>query len=144
VAALALTAIFALAARAPDPPSPYEEVEGTDGDEHAGHTLNADTAADVVADGRSFVAQLTAYSDESCTTRGCLTRFETRARWGVVAVDPSVIPLGSRLVIEGFEGQLFVAEDTGSGIRGVRIDMWHESPSDAVRFGVQHRKVMVL
>ena len=92
VAALVLTAIFALAARAPD----REEPDGNDGEEYAEHLANVDAGANVPADGRSFVAQLTAYSNESCTTRGCLTRSQTRSRWGVVAVDPEVVPLGSQ------------------------------------------------
>jgi 3D (Asp-Asp-Asp) domain-containing protein len=144
VAALALTAMFALAARAPDPPSPDQEPDESDGEEYAESIVSAEADTDVLADRGSFVAQLTAYSHESCTTRGCLTRSETRTRWGIVAVDPDVVPLGSRLAIEGFEGQVFVAEDTGRGVQGVRVDVWLESTSEAVQFGVQHRKVMVL
>lgn len=41
---------------------------------------------------------------------------------GVVAVDPSVIPLGSRMSIPGYGNG--VAADTGSGIRGATIDLW--------------------
>ena len=48
--------------------------------------------------------------------------------WGVVAVDPSVIPLGTRMTIPGYgEG---VAADVGSGISGAAIDLWF--PSDIV------------
>ena len=44
------------------------------------------------------------------------------AGWGVVAVDPSVIPLGARLTIPGYgEG---VAADTGGAVRGNTIDLW--------------------
>jgi 3D (Asp-Asp-Asp) domain-containing protein len=41
---------------------------------------------------------------------------------GVVAVDPSVIPLGSRMSIPGYGNG--VAADTGSGIQGATIDLW--------------------
>ena len=39
----------------------------------------------------------------------------TTPRFGTVAVDPRVIPLGSRLLIQGFEGVVFVAEDATGG-----------------------------
>lgn len=44
---------------------------------------------------------------------------------GVVAVDPSVIPLGSRMSIPGYGNG--VAADTGSGIKGATIDLWMTS-----------------
>jgi peptidoglycan DL-endopeptidase CwlO len=53
--------------------------------------------------------------------------------WGVVAVDPSVIPLGTRMSIPGYgEG---VAADVGSGISGAMIDLWFPSDSDARAWG---------
>lgn len=50
-----------------------------------------------------------------------------------VAVDPDVIPLGSELWIDG-EGP-FIAEDTGSGINGSTIDVYHDSHADALEWG---------
>lgn len=53
--------------------------------------------------------------------------------WGVVAVDPSVIPLGTRLTIPGYgEG---VAADTGSAVQGAVIDLWFPSPTQALAWG---------
>jgi len=52
---------------------------------------------------------------------------------GVVAVDPSVIPLGSRLTIPGYgEG---VAADTGGAVRGSTIDLWFPTLADALAWG---------
>jgi cystine transport system substrate-binding protein len=52
---------------------------------------------------------------------------------GIVATDPSVIPLGTRMTIPGYgEG---VAADTGGSIRGRRIDVWIKSCADAAAFG---------
>jgi 3D (Asp-Asp-Asp) domain-containing protein len=52
---------------------------------------------------------------------------------GIVATDPSVIPLGTRMTIPGYgEG---VAADTGSGIRGRMIDVWIKSCAAAAAFG---------
>ena len=57
-----------------------------------------------------------------------------------VAVDPSVIPLGSRLIIEG-QG-VRVAEDTGGLIKGKRVDIMFDSRREALRFGRQEIKVI--
>jgi len=51
---------------------------------------------------------------------------------GVVAVDPSVIPLGSRMSIPGYGDG--VAADTGSGIQGATIDLWM-TPSQCAAWG---------
>jgi 3D (Asp-Asp-Asp) domain-containing protein/peptidoglycan hydrolase CwlO-like protein len=51
---------------------------------------------------------------------------------GIVAVDPTAIPLGTRMTIPGYgEG---VAADTGNGIRGARIDVWIASCAEAIKF----------
>lgn len=63
-----------------------------------------------------------------------------RVRRGVVAVDPRVIPLGTRLYIEGYG--FATALDTGSAIKGNRIDVFVER--DAYKFGVRRVKVYVL
>lgn len=52
---------------------------------------------------------------------------------GIVATDPSVIPLGTRMTIPGYgEG---VAADTGGSVQGARIDVWFKSCADAGAFG---------
>jgi 3D (Asp-Asp-Asp) domain-containing protein len=51
---------------------------------------------------------------------------------GVVAVDPSVIPLGSRMSIPGYGNG--VAADTGGGIQGATIDLWM-TPSQCAAWG---------
>jgi peptidoglycan DL-endopeptidase CwlO len=52
---------------------------------------------------------------------------------GVVAVDPAVIPIGTRLTIPGY-GQ-GIAADTGTAITGARIDLWFSSQADALAWG---------
>ncbi len=53
--------------------------------------------------------------------------------WGVVAVDPSVIPLGTRMSIPGYgEG---IAADTGSAIQGNTIDLWFPTLPQALAWG---------
>jgi 3D (Asp-Asp-Asp) domain-containing protein len=52
---------------------------------------------------------------------------------GVVAVDPTVIPLGTRMYVPGYgEG---VAADTGSAVKGKMIDLWFSSCADAMAWG---------
>ena len=64
-------------------------------------------------------------------------------QYGVVAVDPTVIPLGTRLYVQGYG--LSVAADTGSAIRGDRIDLFFwASPVATAAFGIRHLKVYVL
>ena len=59
-----------------------------------------------------------------------------------IAVDSSVIPLGSRVYIEGYG--LFIAEDTGSAIKNNKIDVLVSSHSRAYQLGVQYANVYVL
>ena len=64
------------------------------------------------------------------------------ATYGVAAVDPSVIPLGTRLYIPGY-GEA-IAADTGGAIVGHKIDLCMESYGEAMEFGRQNVTVYVL
>lgn len=55
-----------------------------------------------------------------------------------IAVDPSVIPLGTRVIING---QIYVAEDTGSSIKGKKIDIFVADHSTALSYGVYYAEV---
>jgi 3D (Asp-Asp-Asp) domain-containing protein len=92
-----------------------------------------------------MVARLTAYSYQTPEggAHGTITRTGTQVRWGTVAVDPSVIPLGSRMLIDGYD-TVFIAEDTGGGVRGAHVDIFFPDLASAVRFGVQYRTVTIL
>jgi 3D (Asp-Asp-Asp) domain-containing protein len=64
-------------------------------------------------------------------------------QYGVVAVDPTLIPLGTRLYVQGYG--LAVAADTGSAIHGDRIDLFFwDSPVDTAAFGIRRLQVYVL
>ncbi len=76
-------------------------------------------------------------------TAYCLTgytRTGTYTSRGTIAVDPRVIPLGSIVYIEGFNGY-YVAEDTGGGVIGSHIDIWMESCDAAIQWGVRYLEV---
>jgi 3D (Asp-Asp-Asp) domain-containing protein len=85
----------------------------------------------------SYVA--TAYSLRGRTASG---RIVSR---GLIAADPRVLPLGSRVRVEhpGYTGEYLVA-DTGGAIRGRHIDIWIPSSSEAMRFGKRTVKLTVL
>lgn len=57
-----------------------------------------------------------------------------------VSVDPDVIPLGTVLIIDGHE---YIAEDTGSAIKGNIIDIYFDSHELAVEYGVQMKTIYI-
>lgn len=64
---------------------------------------------------------------------GAIDGFGEPLKWGCVAVDPKVIPLHTKLVIDGFD-MVFEARDTGSGVDGRHIDIFVPvSHSEALR-----------
>jgi cystine transport system substrate-binding protein len=89
-------------------------------------TPAAPTAAPA-SGGRTITVSSTGYSLPGHTATGM------PVGWGVVAVDPSVIPLGTRLTIPGY-GEA-VAADTGSAVRGATIDLWFPSLAQARAWG---------
>lgn len=58
-----------------------------------------------------------------------------------IAVDTSVIPFGTKVVINGVT---YIAEDTGSSIKGSKIDIYFNSHQDALNFGVQYAEVFII
>jgi 3D (Asp-Asp-Asp) domain-containing protein len=70
------------------------------------------------------------------------TRTGTRAEFGVIAVDPKVIPLGTLLFVEGYG--FGIAEDTGGAIKGNIIDVCVETRKEALRWGRREVRVHVL
>jgi len=75
---------------------------------------------------------------------GARTYSGTRTRWGVVAVDPKIIPIGSTLLIEGYDETTFVAEDIGGGIKGETLDIWLPNAKEAQAYGTQYRRVTIV
>ena len=86
-----------------------------------------ETAPPVIEDGMQLTVLATGYAIRGRTATGIPTV------WGVVAVDPSVIPLGTRMTIPGYgEG---VAADTGGSVRGNAIDLWFPTTAQALAWG---------
>ncbi|MDK2985844.1 MAG: hypothetical protein PWQ96_1486 [Clostridia bacterium] len=76
------------------------------------------------------------------TYTGKNTYTGTSPQKGTVAVDPDVIPLGSRLYIEGYG--YATAQDVGSSIKGNRIDLFMETREEALKWGRRKTKVYIL
>ena len=71
---------------------------------------------------------------------GNLTRTETVPTEGrTIAVDPNIIPLGTKVHIEGYGD--YIAEDTGGLVKGKRIDIFFNSKRDCIEFGVKHLEI---
>lgn len=67
---------------------------------------------------------------------------------GVIAVDPKVIPLGSRVYIEAIDGSwsygYAVAADTGGAIKGKRVDLCYRTQKECIQFGRRACRVYIL
>lgn len=70
-----------------------------------------------------------------------LTKMGTLVRPGVISVDPRIIPLGSKVLING---QVYFAEDTGNMIKGHIIDMAVDTHKHALDLGIYRADVYVL
>jgi 3D (Asp-Asp-Asp) domain-containing protein len=87
--------------------------------------------------------KLTAYSGPQLGQPEPITAKGTIARAGrTVAVDPKVIPLGSKIYIEGIGER--IAEDTGGAIKGNRIDVYLGTVPQAIQFGVRRGTVSMV
>ena len=87
--------------------------------------------------------KLTAYSGPQLGQAEPITATGTAARAGrTVAVDPKIIPLGSKIYIEGLGER--IAEDVGGGINGQHIDVYLGTVPQARHFGVQRGTVSVI
>jgi len=65
-------------------------------------------------------------------------------RKGIIAADPRVLPLGSRISIDGSYAGTYLVSDTGGKIKGKRLDIWMPSCAEARRFGRRSVSVMYL
>ena len=107
----------------------------------------------VATDGEVFYysdelqVKATAYhnSDPGCTI---YTAIGTLCRVGAIAVDPKVIPYGTRMFIVTNDGKYVygeaVAEDCGGAIKGNRIDLYFDTVAECSKFGVRQAMVYFL
>lgn len=86
----------------------------------------------------TMTVQASAYTK---TDAGCddWTATGTLARYGAIAVDPSVIPYGTRMYIVSNDGAyvygIATAEDCGGAINGTRVDLYYDTTAECFAFG---------
>ncbi|SDP04267.1 3D (Asp-Asp-Asp) domain-containing protein [Selenomonas ruminantium] len=89
----------------------------------------------------AYTMEATAYLPTDGSGTG-MTAMGIPAQRGVVAVDPRVIPLGSRVYIPGYG--VAIAADTGGAIRGQKVDLCMETYGECMNFGRRSIEVYVL
>ena len=124
------------ASESPKPGAAADESTSLSAPEHTSDRTVFSNEKVAVA-GQMYTA--TAYSLRGRTASG---RLVSR---GLIAADPAVLPLGSRVRLEAgsFSGEYIVA-DTGGAVRGRRIDIWTPSTREAMKFGRRLIKLTVL
>jgi len=76
-------------------------------------------------------------------TGGGYTATGTKAKYGTLAVDPKVIPYGTKIYIKELD-KVFTAEDCGGGIKGNKIDIYMNSSSACNKWGVRTITLQIL
>ena len=87
--------------------------------------------------GKSYKSNASAYSGHSTTATG------QKPKWGTIAVDPKVIPYGTKVYIPYFN-KTFVANDCGGAIKGTKIDIFMNSRKECYKFGRRNIEIIVL
>ncbi|UTT42990.1 3D domain-containing protein [Exiguobacterium aurantiacum] len=136
------------AAATTEPSSPFREEAEIKIEE----TPRAEDALDFTS-AKQLLVEATAYTNNAEDTVTFDGRVLTRSGYDVtdtilyegmriIAVDPAIIPLGTRVYVEGFG--MAIALDTGSAIKGNKIDVMMDSKEEAVTFGRQPLTIWVI
>lgn len=134
-------------AEAPKEEAPSQSTSSESAPKEKEAVASANTSSEQTSspEGQSMTMEATAYT-AGCAGCSGITANGTDLRNSpnkkVIAVDPSVIPLGSKVHVEGYGTA--IAADTGGAIKGNRIDLHVPTKSDAFSFGRQSVKVTVL
>ena len=126
--------------------SPFQstEQESKDTQLTALGKFGSERGADASKDTARPVGPTTQYVATAYSLRGKTASGRMVSR-GLIAADPRVLPLGSRVRLDhpGYSGEYLVA-DTGGLIKGRRIDIWIPTSREAMRFGRRTVKLTVL
>ena len=125
----------------PEDEDPVEENEPADEEIDypiIGENTITTASGEVLAYTHTMTVEATAYTK---TDAGCddWTATGTLARYGAIAVDPSVIPYGTRMYIVSWDGSVVygyaTAEDCGGAINGARVDLYYDTYEECIQFG---------
>ena len=110
----------------------------------SGNTFTT-ASGEVLSYSQKLTVEATAYSCEGYTG---ITATGTTARYGAIAVDPSVIPYGTRMYIVSDDGSYIygyaTAEDCGGAIQGYMIDLYFDTQAECYAFGRRSCTVYIL
>ncbi|WP_296771784.1 3D domain-containing protein [Selenomonas sp.] len=105
------------------------------------NSTNQENHDEAIPHGHAMYVSASGYSAYD-PGNGKHTASGTLVRRGVIAVDPHVIPLGTRVFIPGYGDA--VAEDIGSSIHGQRIDVAFDSHEEALAFGRRDLEIIIV
>ena len=113
------------------PPTQEEMLNATEQKFVPGTNLSYDEA--VLFEATAYTCNSYEYVGNGITFTG------TEARVGAIAVDPEVIPLGTKMYIASADGEYIygycVAEDTGGLIKGNLVDLYYDTHDECIQFG---------
>ena len=127
---------------APTPaPTPEPTPEPSTAPVSSGNTITT-SDGQVLSYSSTLSVQATAYTGGGVTATG------TSARYGAIAVDPSVIPYGTKMYIVSDDGKwiygVATAEDCGGAIKGNIIDLYFDDYNTCIQFGRRNCTVYIL
>jgi len=124
--------------RPAEPIDPYEPVPGA----YDGLTTKEIEQLEAEREASRMIDQVLVMEATAYTWTGQRTASGTWPTVGTVAVDPEVIPLGTKLYIEGYGPA--VALDTGGDIQGQIIDLYMDSYQECIEWGRRQVEVRVM
>lgn len=111
-----------------------------------GTKATMETSRGTVAYTKVMNVTATAYTNDA--KWGDRTASGMRTRWGIIAVDPSVIPLGTKVYVKSTDGSadygFAIAADTGGSIKGSIIDLWMDNEPLCYRWGRRSAEIYIL
>lgn len=112
-----------------------------DGDEigwsHEDYINKTSSSSSLLNVARKLTVKAYAYTGGGYTATG------TKAKYGTLAVDPKVIPYGTKVYIKELD-KVFTAEDCGGGIKGNKVDIYMNSESACRNWGVRTITLQIL
>lgn len=124
----------------PDP-EPESQPEADPEPVYSGNTITTE-------DGEVLTYTSTISVEATAYTGGGITATGTAARYGAIAVDPSVIPYGTRMYIVSDDGKwiygVATAEDCGGAIKGHIVDLYFDDYNTCIQFGRRNCTIYIL
>lgn len=110
-----------------------------------GYIITADGQMLTYSETAQFKATAYSHLDAGCDM---ITATGTTVRTGTIAVDPKIVPYGTRMFIVSNDGKyvygIGTAEDCGGGIKGMRLDLYFDTRAKCFQFGVRQCTVYFL